>query len=60
MVAYELYHKDKDGQYQFISLLPERRKNLARITQGSITEWGKTLVGNLSDADDLYFIQIEV
>jgi hypothetical protein len=60
MIAYKLYYCDKSGQYQFVSLLPERRKNVARITRQSVMEWGKLLVSGLTDVNDLYFIQVEL
>jgi hypothetical protein len=47
MVAYEFYWLNPTGGYQSIGVLPERRKNSARITQQSIMNWGeKCLVKN--------------
>ena len=40
MVAYEFYWLDPIKGYQLIGVLPERRKNTARITQASIINWG--------------------
>jgi hypothetical protein len=45
MLAYELYTFNKKKGYEFIGVLPERRKNPTRITKVSITNWGKTLFG---------------
>jgi hypothetical protein len=36
VVAYEFYWRDPGGGNQIIGVLPERRKNLGRITQESI------------------------
>jgi hypothetical protein len=33
MEAYEVYWLDPKGGYQIIGVLPERRKNSARVTQ---------------------------
>jgi hypothetical protein len=40
MVAYEFYWLDPTGGYKIIGVLPERRKNSARITQESIMRFG--------------------
>jgi hypothetical protein len=36
MVAYEFYWRDPIKGYQLVGVLPERRKNPARITQALI------------------------
>ena len=41
MEAYEFYWLDPKGGYQIIGVLPERRKNSARVTQESIMRRGK-------------------
>jgi hypothetical protein len=41
MVTYEIYWHDPIKGYQLIGVLPERRKNAARITEGSIINWGR-------------------
>jgi hypothetical protein len=38
MVAYEFYVYGEMGELDFISILPERRKDPLRITQESIME----------------------
>jgi hypothetical protein len=41
MVAYEFYWHDSEKGYQLIGVLPERRKNPARINQESVLNWAK-------------------
>jgi hypothetical protein len=61
MTAYEFYLRD-DGEDHLIGILPERRENQKRISQESIMNWGKIIIGNWADVDfnRLYFIQVEV
>jgi len=59
MILYELYVRDETGKEYFIGTLPERRKNLKRITEESILNWGKDFIGNGSDPKSIYFIRIE-
>ncbi|MGZ6202050.1 MAG: hypothetical protein ACXWM6_11070 [Thermodesulfobacteriota bacterium] len=58
MVAYEFYWLNPTGGYQIIGVLPERRKNPARITQQSIINWGERMFGKELDAKDIFFIQV--
>jgi hypothetical protein len=58
MVVYELYWLNPRGEYQIIGVLPERRKNLARITQESIMRWGENIF--CLDTKDIYFIQVTI
>jgi len=59
MVAYEFYWRDQEGEIHFIGILPERRKNSGRITRDSILNWGWKVIGDNSDAKDIYFDQVE-
>jgi hypothetical protein len=43
MLAYELYTFNKKKGYEFVGVLPERRKNPTRITKESVISWGKRL-----------------
>jgi hypothetical protein len=45
MEAYEFYWLNPTGGYQIIGVLPERRKNPARVTQQSIMNWGERIFG---------------
>jgi hypothetical protein len=58
MVAYEFYWLDPTGGYQIIGVLPERRKNSARITQQSIMNWGKKIFDKEFYPKDIFFIQV--
>jgi hypothetical protein len=60
MVAYEFYWRDEAGKEHFIGILPERRKNPERITQGSVLNWGWKVIGHDSDVIDIYFVQVEM
>jgi len=60
MTAYEFYLCDETGKFHLIGVLPERRSNLTRITQESVMNWGKSVVGNTLDGNSLYFVQVEL
>jgi len=58
MVAYEFYRLNPTGGYEIIGVLPEKRKNSARITQQSIMNWGEKMFGKELDTKDIFFIQV--
>jgi hypothetical protein len=58
MVAYEFYWLDPTGGYQIMGVLPERRKNTARITQESILRWGENIFDKITDTKYIFFIQV--
>jgi hypothetical protein len=60
MVAYEFYWRDPIEGYQLIGTLPERRKNPLRITQESIMNLGKRVLGCNIDMNDIFFIQVTI
>jgi hypothetical protein len=60
MIAYELLLFDKINGYRVVGMLPERRKNLARITQKSVRNWGVKHFGNKLDINDIFFFQITI
>ena len=45
MRAYEFYWEDKEEKEHFLGILPERRKNPERITEESIPNWGRMILG---------------
>jgi hypothetical protein len=59
MVAYEFYWRDEAERIHFIGILPERRKKLERITQQSILNWGRKVIGDNSGLNNIYFVQVE-
>ena len=60
MVAYEIYWHDPVKGYELIGVLPERRKNPARITEGSIINWGRKFFGRSLDITRIFIIQLEI
>ena len=59
MVAYEFYCRDETEKVHFIGILPERRGKPERITSDSIMNWGRKVIGDPSDLNDIYFVQVE-
>jgi hypothetical protein len=55
MLVYELYAFNKTKGYELIGVLPERRKNPARITKNSVINWVKMLSGDDVDSKDIFF-----
>lgn len=60
MVAYVFYWIDELEKAHFIGILPEKRKNPERITQESIVNLGRRIVGNNADANNIFFIQVTI
>jgi len=58
MIAYDFYWRDAIKGYQRIGVQPERRKNLTRITQESIFNLARQLMGDNADAENIFFIKI--
>jgi len=58
MIAYAFYWLEEVDKIHFIGLLPERRKNPERITQRSISNFARTILGNEANVDDLFFIEM--
>jgi hypothetical protein len=59
MVAYEFYWRDETEKIHFIGILPERRGKPERITSESILNWGRKVIGDPSDLNDIFFVQVE-
>lgn len=60
MLAYELYTFNKERGYEMVGILPERRKDLLRITEDSITNWGKTLFGDNGNSKSMFFKRVAI
>ncbi len=62
MVAYEIYLNNMNGKEHLVGILPERRKDPARITKRSVLKWGKLVLGGGSDIkpNRLYFTKVEL
>jgi hypothetical protein len=59
MVAYEFFWLNENENIHFLGILPERRKKQERITQESILNWGKMVMGESSEVKDIYFVKVE-
>jgi c-di-GMP-binding flagellar brake protein YcgR len=57
MIAYEFYWRDPIKGYQRIGVQAERRKNPGRITQESIINLARELIGDNADANNIFFIR---
>ncbi len=60
MVASEFYSRDPIEGYQLIGTLPEKRKNLLRITQESVMNLGKKILVSNIEMNDIFFIQVTI
>jgi hypothetical protein len=60
MTAYEFYWREAIEGAHLIGILPERRKNPERITQESIMNWGRIILGDLADLSNLFFVQVTI
>ena len=60
MLAYELYTFNKKKGYEFIAVLPERRRNPARITNDSVRNWGKSLLGESVGYRNMFFKRVAI
>jgi len=58
MVAYEFYSADETDICHLIGILPERRKDLARITEESIMKWAKKVMGDNADLGNVRFVRV--
>ncbi len=60
MLAYELYIFNKEKGYQIVGVLPERRRDPMRVTEDSVTNWGKTLLGGYLDSKNMFFRRVAI
>jgi len=60
MVAYEFYWRDPIKGFELIGTLPERRRNPRRITHKSVINWGKKIIGENTDFDNIFFYQVTI
>ena len=61
-LAYEFYKRRERIGDQLIGILPERRRDRDRITQESIMNWVKVLLGRDAEKElkKVYFVCVEV
>jgi hypothetical protein len=60
MEAYELFSYDEENGYEFIGILPERRKNPERITKESVLNWGRMILGDNADGKKIFFKSVRI
>ena len=60
MVGYNVYLFDKTIGYELIAVLPERRKNEKRMTEESVINWGRTLLGDGVKEKDIFFERVAI
>jgi len=60
MVAYELFSYDKKNGYNFIGILPERRKDPKRITKESVLNWGRMVMGSNTRDKKIFFKSVTI
>ncbi len=58
MIAYEFYSHDEMDICHLIGILPERRKDLERITEESIMKWVKKVMGDAADLGNVRFVRV--
>jgi len=58
MLAYQFYSVDEDGKNHLIAILPERRRTPERITDQSILNWAKEVIGNGCYWQSIYFVEV--
>ena len=59
MLAYEFYCRDEGGDEHLIGILPERRKNLERITEESVLNWGREVMGDTLGIKTIRFVKVK-
>jgi hypothetical protein len=60
MEAYELFSYDEENGYEFIGILPERRKNPERRTKESVLNWGRMILGDNADGKKIFFKSVRI
>jgi len=60
MIAYEFYLRNPVKGKELVGVLPERRKDPARITEKSVMNWVETVLGNGLSNKDIYYIKVTI
>ena len=55
MMTYEFYLRHPTKGYQLVGVLPERRKDPARITQESVVNWGRIYFARNFEIKNVFF-----
>ncbi len=61
MILYKFYVRDQDGEEHPLGLLPERRNDARRITDESVVNLSKTILGTKAEIhlDSIRFVKVE-
>jgi len=60
MIAYTFYWIDEREKVHFIGLLPERRRRPERITKESVMNFGRTILADNVDSNNIFFIRVTI
>jgi len=60
VIAYEFYFHDALNGYQFLGILPERRKDPRRITKESIRKLGRKIIGGATESKELFITRVTI
>ncbi len=60
MILYKIYVRDEDGEEHFLGILPERRNDPKRITNESVLNLSKIILGPNAEIqmDSIRFVSI--
>lgn len=60
MTAYELDSRDDSGELHLVGVLPERRFNPERISDESIINWARHILGEGAGVNDIHYSPIKL
>jgi hypothetical protein len=60
MRGYKFYFRHSPGEDRLIAMLPERRRDLQRVTEESVIKWIKQTIGSRADSRNLYYVEVEI
>ena len=60
ITAYEFYCCDESGELHLMGVLPERRSDQERVTDESIINWAKSLLGDESGVNNISYSTIKL
>ena len=60
MLAYQFYLRDANKGFEFVGVLPERRRNPVRITDESVINWGEEHFGRNVRDGDIFFVKVDL
>ncbi len=61
MILYKIYVRDQDGEEHFLGILPETRNDPQRITDESVVNLSKIILGPDAEIqlDSIRFVRVE-